>query len=295
MSQNQPTLLVTGASGNLGRLVVENLLKTVEPARLIATSRQPEKLKNLADKGVQVRLADFDRPETLEAAFKGADNILIISTDRVGSRVQGHQSAIAAAKAVGAKHLLYTSLPNAAATAGVLAAEHAATEKSIRESGLNYTFLRHNLYFEVALQNLSGSYARGQMAGAAGKGQVSYISREDCARADAAALISAGSVNREFDITGSEAYNYDQLAKILSEITNRQIGYINLSEDDFKKALVASGIPAVFAQVYADFDRAASEQRMNQVSTAFQDLTGSVPAKLTDYLQQNKATLMGQK
>ncbi|AGH94515.1 SDR family oxidoreductase [Pseudobdellovibrio exovorus] len=295
MSQNQPTLLVTGASGNLGRLVVENLLQTVEANRIIATSRQPEKLKDLAAKGVQVRLADFERPETLDAAFAGADRILIVSTDQVGARVQGHQRAIKAAQQSGAQHILYTSLPNAERIAGILASEHAATEKTIRESGLNYTLLRHNLYFEVALQTLTGGYERGQMAGVAGKGQVAYVSREDCARAAAAALISAGSENREFDITGSEAFNYDQLAKILSEITNRQIGYLNIEEDQFKSALVSSGVPADFAQIIIDFDVAAKDQHMGHISTAFQDLTGTQPSKLTDYLLQNKSILMGKK
>lgn len=295
MPHSQARLLVTGASGNLGRLVIQELLKTVEAHRIIATTRQPEKLKDLATLGIEVRKADFDQPETLESAFAGANNVLIISTDAVGSRVKGHQAAIAAAKKANVKHILYTSLPNAKDTAGILAAEHAATEQAMQGSGLNYTFLRHSLYFEVALQNLTGAFARGQLAGAAGTGQTAYVSREDCARADAAALISAGSENRQYDITGSEAYSYEQLAKILSEVTGRQIGYVDLSEADFKKALVSSGLPEGFAQVFADFDRAAKEGRMSQVSTAVKDLTGQAPLALPVFLQQNKAVLMGAK
>ena len=187
---SEPALLVTGAAGHLGRRVLEILLDVPGERTLIATTRQPAKLADLAARGVDVRAADFDDEAGLAAAFAGAGRALLISTDAVdapGRRAAQHAAAIRALAAVGVQHVVYTSMVDAP-TVGAVAADHRATETALQETALDFTVLRNNLYAELALAAVPAALATGELVDARGDGAVAWISRDDCARVAAAFL-----------------------------------------------------------------------------------------------------------
>ena len=202
------SVVVTGATGHLGRLVVENLLaRGVAPAEVVATGRRVEALADLAERGVQVRRADFAEPASLLAAFAGADDVLLVSGSEVGRRVAQHASALEAIRAVGARRVVYTSAPRADSTALVLAPEHKATEELIRASGLAFTILRNNWYTENYLGDLAQARATGEIVSSVGAGRVASAPRSDYAAAAAVVLLS-GCANRDSITVGSIPDDY---------------------------------------------------------------------------------------
>ena len=239
-------LLVTGANGHLGRRVIAHLLEMhkISPANIVATSRDPGKLDALAKQGVQVRQADFENPATLDNAFKGVDRALIISTDaidRPGRRLAQHKAAVEAAKRAGVKHVLYTSMPKPDVSLVLFAPDHLGTEQAIAASGLGYTILRNNWYMENLLMTVPTLLATGKWFTAAGEGRIPYISREDCARAAAAAMASESSDNKRYDITGPESFTVAQIAALISEFAGKQIEVVQLNDEQLAAGLKAAG------------------------------------------------------
>ena len=228
MANNGP-LLVTGASGHLGRRVVELLLDSprAKGRKLIAATRSPEKLAELAARGVEVVAGDFDRPSTLQAAFVGVERALIISTDaldRPGRRLEQHRAAVSAARAAGVQHVVYTSLTNPGPESAItLAPDHWGTESAIRESGMSYTVLRNNMYTDYLLMSLPHAASVGKLVNSYANGKVSYVTREDCAQAAAAALSQPFEGNAVLDITGPTAITQAELAAIVSEATGKPV------------------------------------------------------------------------
>ncbi|MGI0493893.1 SDR family oxidoreductase [Alkalinema pantanalense CENA528] len=278
-------LLVTGASGQLGQLVVEALLHAGQ-TNLIATTRQPENLAHFASRGVEVRAADFNQPETLVPAFAGATRLLLISTGDVGSRIPQHQAAIAAAQAVGVQNIIYTSTPNPDHSPSGVAPDHAATEQIIRESGLTYTFLRNNLYAENLFHNLPTALKTGVLLGCAGDGKVAYVHRGDCAKAAAGALLQAEKfANVALDISGPIAYTYSELAELVANLTGKNLVYQDVSPEEFLAALVQGGVPEPFAQLFVGFDRAMQQGDLAAVTDAVQQLSGQTPQDITELLR----------
>lgn len=278
-------LLVTGASGQLGQMVVEALLQA-GLTNLIATTRQPEKLAHFATRGVEVRTADFNQPETLVSAFTGATRLLLISTGDVGSRIPQHQAAIAAAQAAGVQHIIYTSTPNPDHSPSLVAPEHAATEQLIRASGLTYTFLRNNLYAENLFHNLPPALKAGVLLGCAGDGKAAYVHRSDCAKAAAGALLQAEKFsNVALDISGPIAYTYSELAELVANITGKNLIYRDVSPAEFQVALVQRGLPNRFAQLFVGFDRAMQQGDLAAVTDAVQQLSGQTPQDITALLR----------
>jgi NAD(P)H dehydrogenase (quinone) len=285
------TLLVTGASGNLGKLVLNALLKG--PKRnIIATSRNVEKLSEYKDKGITLRNADFANPDSLVAAFQGADRLLLISTDAVGSRVAQHKNAIDAAVKAGVKHIIYTSLPQPENSPGIIAFEHHETEKLIRASGLGYTFLRNNLYADNFLQSAPTAIAMGALIGTSGSGKTAYVTRQDCADTAAGALAASETENVVIEVTGPEAVGYEKVASVLSELSNKKIPYMDLPEADFKAALTKSGLPEAWADVYVAFDLSSRQGSLNAVTNAVEKYAGHKPQSLQVFFQENKAALL---
>lgn len=192
MTSTDRTLFVTGASGHLGRRVIELLLEK-NAGKIVAGTRTPEKLADLAARGVVVRHADFEDPKSLEAAFAGADRVLIVSTDaidRPGRRIAQHRAAVAAAVRAGVKHAVYTSMPNPETSPVTFAPDHLGTEQALKSSGLTYTILRNCWYTEYLVPGLAAAVAAGKLISATGNGGAPYVTREDCAQAAAAALAS---------------------------------------------------------------------------------------------------------
>lgn len=286
MSENrQPVLLVTGASGHLGRRVIELLLEQ-KAGTIIAATRTPEKL---ARRGVIVRYADFDKPDSLAEAFAGVDRLLLISTDVVGVpglRLNQHRTAVKAAEAAGVKHVVYTSLVNPGPDSPIrIAPDHYGTEEALAASSMGWTVLRNNIYAEVLIGTLKQAIqAGGKLFSAAGDGKTAYVTRDDCARAAAAALAASFEGRRVLDITGPEALSRAELAGIASALTGQTVTYIPLELEALIQGMVSAGLPRPLAEVYASFDAGVAQGKCAAVSSAVEELTGSKPTRVVDFL-----------
>lgn len=276
--KNNERILITGASGHLGRLTLEALIKAGQK-NLVGTTRSPEKLNDLAAKGVEIKAADFKNLASLDEAFKGASKLLLISTTDVGARIDDHKRAIDAAKRAGVKHIVYTSFPNPEKSAAMVAPDHAATEQYIKQSGLKYTFLRNNLYAESLLYTLPNALQIGTIYGCAGTGKTAYVLREDCAQAAASALMHSDQFeNQAIDITGPKAYSYAEIATIISENSSKKIVSKDLPPEEFKALSIKSGLPEGFAHFFASTDLSIKQGDLASVSNGVEKLTGR-PAK----------------
>ncbi|WBB97231.1 NAD(P)H-binding protein [Solwaraspora sp. WMMA2080] len=258
-------ITVTGAAGQLGRLVVDELLDSgLPPAQLVAVVRNPDKADDLAARGVQVRHGDYDQPQTLGPALAGTRKLLLISGSEVGRRIDQHRNAVAAAKAAGVDLIAYTSILKADTSSVPLAAEHLATEQLIRDSGLPFVLLRNGWY----LENYTGSVlpqalATGSVLGAAGSGRVAAATRADFAAAAVAVLTApapagaaanAGTAGTVYELGGDEPFTLAELAAEISRHSGREIGYQDLPADVYAKALTDAGVPEAFASVLAASD-----------------------------------------
>lgn len=287
------TLLVTGASGQLGRRVVAHLLDTcaIAPSRLVAVTRRPETLADIAARGVEVRRADFDDPASLGPAFAGAGRLLLISTDaldRPGARLAQHRAAIAAAKAAGVTHIVYTSMPNPDGSPIPFAPDHRQTEQALAESGVGWTVLRNAAwYFENLGFTLPSVLASGSWFTSAGDGRTAYISRDDCARAAAAALAVAPAGNAVHDITGPAALSNAEIAAAVSRATGKPIALVQVSDDELARGMIAAGIPEPMARIWASFDTATRLGSFATVSDAVARLTGRPPQTFEACLAAN--------
>src|SRR5271170_4728369 len=224
---SERTLFVTGASGHLGRRVVELLLEKAA-GKIVAGTRKPEKLADLAARGVEVRQADFDDPKGLETALAGADRVLIISTDaidRPGRRLAQHKTAVAASAKAGVKHAVYSSMPNPETSPVVFAPDHLGTEQALKASGVSHTILRMCWYTDYLIPAVAPAVASGKLISATGQGGAPYVTREDCAQAAAAALASTETSSKTWNITGPDLMTYAELAKLASELTGRPVSF----------------------------------------------------------------------
>ena len=281
-------ILVTGAGGQLGRRVVELLLEG-GATQVIAGTRDPSKL---SIPGVEVRKVDFADPAGLDAAFADVDQLLIISTDVIGEARQKLQAtAVAAAARAKLKHLLYTSLSNPGEGSPVLLApDHDLTERAIEATGIDYTFLRNALYMENFLQALPPALASGQWHVAWGQGRSAHVSREDCARAAAAALLGGPKGKRIIDVAGPQSLTAEEVAAIATEVTGRPLAVVHVDDAGLKAGMEGAGLPPPVADLLVSFEQATRQGRANVVSQV-EALTGKPAQSLRDYLTANKAAL----
>ena len=249
------TIVVTGATGPFGRHAVESLLSRGVPAdRIVAVGRSVEKIQDLADRGVIVKRASYDEPDSLRVAFAGADKLLFVSGSEVGQRIPQHRNVIAAAKEAGISKIAYTSAPHADTSDMILATEHVATERALTESGIPSVFLRNSWYLEN--YDLKGALEHG-LHGAAGEGKLSIATRAELAEA-AAAAIAADGVDQQVYELGGEAVTLGELAAEVGRQSGREVTYTDLSPEEYREFLVGVGLPEAFAAVLADSDRAAA-------------------------------------
>jgi NAD(P)H dehydrogenase (quinone) len=290
MSENQqPTLLVTGASGNLGRLVVELLLeKGIAPGKIVAASRTPEKLADFAGRGVLVRKADFEDTASLAEAFVGVDRLLLVSTDALdvpGRRLKQHQNAVKAAEEAGVSHVVYTGIVNPTPDfPAFVNPDHGGTEEALAASKLGFTVLRENIYTDYLLNSLGQAVATGQLFSAAREGKTAYITREDCARAAAAALASSFSGRRTVDITGPAAVSQHDVAVIASAVSGHPVTYIPLELEALIQGMVGAGLPRPLAEAFATFDAATAQGQFTEASNGVEALTGRKPTSVAEFL-----------
>ena len=249
------SIVVTGATGQLGRHVIEALLERNVPAQdIVAAGRSVDKLADFAEQGVQVRRLDYADAASVAAALRGARRVLLVSGSEVGQRVDQHRTVIEAAKAEGVELLAYTSIANADTTGMLLAAEHKKTEAILRGSGVPFVLLRNGWYLENYTGQLPGTLAQGGLAGAAGSGRVSGAARADYAHAAAAVLVADGQAGKVYELGGDEAFTMADLAAEITAATGKEISYNNLPAEDYAGLLAGAGVPAAFAEILADSD-----------------------------------------
>lgn len=249
-------IAIAGATGQLGRLVIDGLVERVGAASVVALARSPEKA---ADLGVEVRLADYDRPETLVPALAGVTDLLLISGNDIGKREAQHRAMIAAAGEAGVARIVYTSLLHADTSPLSLAGEHLATEIAIRESGMRGTILRNGWYTENYTASIPGALHAGALAGSAGKGRISSATRADFAEAAISVLSEPGHEGKVYELAGDEAWTLADLAAEVSAQTGREIPYRDMPVVDYAAVLVSVGLPQAVAELVAGFDAGAAD------------------------------------
>lgn len=274
--------VVTGATGSLGRLVVEGLLAEVPAGHIAAVARDRRKAADLAARGVEVRVADYDDPTSLKGVFGAGDRVLFVSGSEAGRRVPQHSAVVAAAREAGVGLLAYTSVLGGPAADFELAREHQVTEQAILDSGLPYVFLRNGWYHEVYTGNLGPVLAHDAVVGSAGEGRVASAARADYAAAAVAVLTGAGHENTAYELSGDVAWSFAEYAAELSRQTGREIVYSNVPADAYREILVGAGVPAPFADILVDVDAAVSRGLLATVTGDLARLIGRPTTPIAD-------------
>jgi len=264
-------IAVTGATGQLGRLVVNKLKEKVSSGDIVALARSPEKGKDL---GVEVREADYNKSETLDRALAGIDTLMLISASEVGKRKSQHENIIEAAKKAGVKWIVYTSLLHADKSSLSLAGEHSATEELLKKSGIPFTLLRNGWYTENYTASIPGALAGGAFVGSAGDGKISSAARADYAAAAVTVLTQKGQEGKVYELAGDNAYTLSDLAAEISKQTGKNIPYKNLPEAEYAKVLTQVGLPEAIAKAIASWDVAASNGALFDDSRQLSKLIG---------------------
>lgn len=268
-------LCVTAATGQLGRKVVEFLLQKVPADEIVVAVRNPSKADDMARRGLQVREADYDRPETLEKAFVGVSKLLLISSPQVGRRVEQHRNSIEAAKKAGVETIVYTSVLHAdRSLLGIIAEEHRQTETLIIGSGLDYTILRNGWYTENYAQIIKIAAEKGELVSAAGNGRISAAPRKDYAEAAAVVMTSGGHSGKIYELAGDEAFTMKDLAAEISKLTGRPILYRDVSPEDYAQWLMSAGFPESFARFMSSIEEAIAQDELYDESHQLSQLLG---------------------
>lgn len=279
-------IVVTGATGRLGRLTVEALLRRGIPAAdIIATGRDIAGIKDLADRGITVRRADFADTDGLAEAFAGADRLLLISASvPVGERVANHRRVIDAAASAGVSLVAYTSTTQADTATTVIGATHGETEAYLRDRGIPSVLLRNSWYLENYTSQLPQILQNGAVVGAAGEGRISAASRADYAEAAAVVLTTEGHAGAVYELGGDESFTLTELAAAISAAAGTQVAYADLPVTGFAQALAAAGLPSELAEVLADADRGMNRGEMYTDSGDLRRLIGRPPVTLAEAL-----------
>ena len=278
-------IAITGATGQLGQHVLENLLKTVPAGQVVAIVRNPAKAESLSQRGIGVRQADYSDEAALTAALQGVDKLLLISSSEVGQRAVQHRNVINAAKAAGVKFIAYTSLLHADTSPLGLADEHIATEQMLADSGIAYALLRNGWYTENYLASAPPAIEHGVFIGAAGNGKIASATRADYAAAAARVIAEEGHAGNVYELAGDEAWTLSELAAELSNQSGKNVVYQNLSEADFAAALKGVGLPAGLADMLADSDTGASKGGLFDDSRTLSALIGRPTTTLADSIK----------
>ncbi|MGA4840231.1 SDR family oxidoreductase [Streptomyces sp. G45] len=280
------SIVVTGATGHLGRHVVSGLLDAGVPAaQVVAVVRDKDKAADLAARGVTLRVADYSAPETLAGAFAAGDKVLLISGSEVGRRVPQHRAVIDAAKAAGVAHLVYTGILGGPDADFELAAEHKETERAILESGLPYTFLRNGWYHENYTEHLAPVLEHGAVVGSAGTGaeaRVGSASRADYAAAAVAVLTGEGHEGRAYELSGDEAWSFPEYAAEVARQSGKEVRYAEVSPEEHVAVLTGAGLPEAVARVLVDVDAAIGRGRLVGGSGELAALIGRPTTPLAD-------------
>jgi NAD(P)H dehydrogenase (quinone) len=280
--RNRKMIAITGANGKLGQLVVKGLLQVVPATQIVAAVRNPQKADGLRALGVQVREADYDRPETLAEAFKGVEKLLLISAVEPGERFRQHRAVIDAAKQTGVRLIAYTSLLRADTSGLILAAEHKQTEEYMKSSGVDFVLLRNGWYLENHTEALAPALANAAINGSAGQGRFASASRADYAGAAVTVLTQPGHANRTYELAGDHSYSMAELAEKVSKQAGRQIVYNDLPQSDYEAALLSFGLPRMIVDVVIDADVKSTQGALDSASRDLSRLLGRNTTPLSD-------------
>ena len=281
-------ILITGATGNLGSSVVEQLLKTSSSDKFITTSSSNDGVTKLSKLGLNARLANFNDVTSLQEAFKGIDKILLISTmDQ--NRLEQHKNVVDAAKSQGVKHIVYTSFAiKDIYSSGVkdLMISHFETEDYIKASGLTYTLLRNTMYADALIQILGPNAVNQNINLPGGEGKVPYALRREMGEATANLLLQEGHENKTYNITGSQSFSYDEVAAALSKLSGKVINYTSISEEDFKSTLKQAGFPDFAIYLHAGTIYDVKKHQYEIESKSLEELLNRQPASLDDFVKE---------
>lgn len=267
-------IAVTGATGQLGRFVIDALLKKVPAGEIVAAVRAPAKAADLAALGVIVRQADYGQPETLEAAFAGVDKLLLISGSEVGQREAQHKAVIEAARAAGVGFIAYTSLLHADTSPLGLGVEHRATEALLKASGIPFALLRNGWYSENYAASIPPALAHHAFIGAAGEGRIASAARQDYAEAAAEVMTREDQAGKVYELAGDDSYTLAQFAAEIAAQSGEKVDYVNLSQSEFAAALKNAGLPEGLAEMLADSDAGAEKGGLFDDSRQLSQLIG---------------------
>lgn len=267
-------IAVTGATGQLGRFVIDALLKKVPAGEIVAAVRTPAKAADLAALGVIVRQADYGQPETLEAAFAGVDKLLLISGSEVGQREAQHKAVIEAARAAGVGFIAYTSLLHADTSPLSLGVEHRATEALLKASGIPFALLRNGWYSENYAASIPPALAHHAFIGAAGEGRIASAARQDYAEAAAEVMTREDQAGKMYELAGDDSYTLAQFATEIAAQSGEKVDYVNLSQSEFAAALKNAGLPEGLAEMLADSDAGAEKGGLFDDSRQLSQLIG---------------------
>lgn len=287
-------ILLSGANGNLAGAILNNLLSIVPDKNEIAVGTRntgSDLAQRLAAMGISVRHMDFNDPASLAAAMAGVRKALIISTwDPNEVRISQHRNAVEAAVGAGVQHLIYTSFMNASTESAFEHGSrvHAPTENMIKESGLTYTFLRHNLYAEYLLSDLKETLASGELRRGGGNAKFSLIGRDDLGESAATVLAGGGHENRIYNETGPEALTLAQCAAIISEVFGKPVVHVDLSPEAWYEQALAMGYEESMARAATSNIRAALNGEFSMVSPDYESITGHPARTLRQLLQDNR-------
>ncbi len=278
-------IAITGATGQLGNLVIEQLLQLTAAQNIVALVRNIDKAEHFKAQGIELREFDYDRPETLVPALSGVDKLLLISANEIGRRTPQHQAVIDAAKVASVPYLAYTSLLRANTSPLGLAQEHRETEKLIQDSGITYTFLRNNWYSENYLAGVAHAIEIGTLFGAAQDGRISSASRIDYAEAAARVLTSTVHDNQTYELAGSQSFSLSELATLIGQAASKTINYQNLSAEEYTQGLIQASLPAGLVEVIVDADIQTIQGAMYSDSQDLEQLIGRKTTNIQDAIK----------
>ncbi|MBV7524668.1 SDR family oxidoreductase [Pseudomonas sp. PDM29] len=277
-------IAITGASGQLGRLVIRYLLERSPADQVIALVRDLSKAQDLVELGVTLRRADYNEPETFTGALKGVDKLLLISSNEAGIRTTQHRVVIDAAKAAGITLFAYTSVLHADISTLGLAADHRDTEEALRASGVPHVLLRNGWYSENYLASVPTAVENGALLGSAANGLISSAPRADYAQAAAVVLTTEGQAGRVYELAGNSSYTLSDLASMISQKAGKPVIYQNLPQAEFEAVLISVGLPAGLAVLLADSDAAAAQGALFDESGVLSGLIGRPSTPILDSL-----------
>ena len=284
------TILITGSTGSLGSEIIDHLIKKETSQKIIGLARDKSKAENLTEKGAEVRIGDYDYPDSLVEAFSGVDKLFFTSASEIGNRVQQHKNVFEAAKKAGVGHIIYTSFQRETNTEEspiwMIAESHVQTEKWIKESGITFTILRNNLYMDFVPMFIGDKVVeQGMVYIPAGDGKLACVLRSDMAEASANILAGEGHENRTYTFANSENYSFSDVAEIISDISEKEINYISPEVEEYKSTMKDAGVPEEAIGMTVGFALAIEQGEISDPGTDLEKLLGRKPVSLKDFLK----------